>query len=86
MQRDKTRKLKYPQELPWGTVAHPEVYSACMKAAEGASYLYQKTCWIHLADAVEMGTVSPREAYSALDLGYLPEHLKVRDSHYSHML
>jgi len=64
---------------------HEEVYCKCMKlaalhAGSGA------TEWIHLADAVEQGTVSPMEAYDAMGLGYLPEHLKVRKSRYSHLL
>ena len=38
--------------------------------------------WIHLQDALDKGTVSPMECYSAIDLGYVPEHLKVRESRY----
>ena len=44
------------------------------------------TQWIHLQDAVDRGTVTPMEAYDALKLGYVPAHLKVRESRYSHLL
>ena len=42
--------------------------------------------WIHLQDAVDCGSVSPMEAYDAIDLGYVPEHLKVRESRYQHLI
>ncbi|MCK9575346.1 MAG: hypothetical protein M0R51_05265 [Clostridia bacterium] len=62
-----------------------DLYFKCMDMAkknmgDGA------TPWIHLADAVSRGTISPMEAYDALSLGYLPEQLTVRDSMYSHLL
>jgi hypothetical protein len=44
------------------------------------------TQWIFLNDCVSRGTISPMEAYDALDLGYLPEHLKGREGHYEQML
>jgi hypothetical protein len=44
------------------------------------------TQWIHLADAVSRRTISPMEAYDAIDLGFLPENLTVRVSNYSHLL
>jgi len=44
------------------------------------------TNWIHLQDAVDQGSVSPMEAYDAVQLGYLPEHLKVRESRYQHLI
>lgn len=65
---------------------HMGVYSRCMKLAEAAQYLYQKSCWIHLAEAVEIGSISPMEAYDAIGLGYLPEWLKTRNSRYAHLL
>jgi len=76
---------------------HPAVYDKCMKLAErdaAAAYKVKKkpiaglaaTPWIHLADAVESGTISPMEAYDAFELGYLPEWLTVRKSRYSHLL
>jgi hypothetical protein len=45
----------------------------------------ESTPWIHLVDAVSRGTISPLEAYDAIELGYLPENLKVRESYYSHL-
>ena len=44
------------------------------------------TEWIHLQDALQRGTVTPMECYDAISLGYCPEHLKVRDSAYAHLL
>ena len=41
--------------------------------------------WIHLGDAVERGTISPMEAFDAVELGYLPENLKARVSNYDHL-
>lgn len=62
-----------------------DLYNKCMEmakqsAGDGA------TQWIHLADAVSIGTISPMEAYDAISLGYLPDQLSVRDSRYSHLL
>jgi hypothetical protein len=72
------RNLEYPK--------HPEIYDRCMKKADESTVLYNKTCWIHLADAVESGTISPMEAYDALDAKYFPLILTVRKSRYSHLL
>ena len=44
------------------------------------------TPWIHLQDAVSRGTITPLEALDAIEIGYLPENLKVRKSAYSHIL
>jgi len=44
------------------------------------------TPWIHLQDAVDCGSVSPMEAYNAIELGYVSEHLKVRKSRYQHLV
>ena len=43
---------------------------------------YSAIQWIHIADAVSRGTITPLEAYDALRLGYCPENLKVRESDY----
>lgn len=64
---------------------HPEVYDACMTAAAKCGGI-AATPWIHLAEAVEIGSISPMEAYDALQVGYLPENLKVRKSRYAHLL
>jgi hypothetical protein len=42
--------------------------------------------WSHLSDAVQKGTITPLEAHDALELGYVPENLKVRESRYSHLI
>jgi hypothetical protein len=65
---------------------HEAIYDKCMKQAEQAKSLYYKTCMIHLSDAVESGTISPMEAYDALDADYFPTILTVRKSRYSHLL
>jgi hypothetical protein len=44
------------------------------------------TQWIHLADAVSRGNISPMEAYDAVNVGYVPENLKVRESKYFHLI
>lgn len=48
--------------------------------------LYYKTCIIHMIDSVSRGYITPMEAYDAIDQKYFPEHLKVRESNYSHLL
>lgn len=64
---------------------HPNVYDKCMECARQTPG-HAATPWIHLSDAVERGTVSPMEAYDAISIGYVPEHLTVRKSKYSHLL
>ncbi|MFA5347035.1 MAG: hypothetical protein WC294_02775 [Methanoregula sp.] len=64
---------------------HEEIYDFCMKMAKknpgrGA------TQWIHLADAVERGSISPLEAYDTAPLGYVAVNLTVRESRYKHLL
>ncbi len=49
------------------------------------SYHY-KDCIIHMIDAVDRGTITPLEAYDALEAPYFPEHLKVRESRYQNLL
>ncbi len=44
------------------------------------------TPWIHLQDAVSRKSISPLEAYGAIQLGYIPENLKVRESRYMHLV
>jgi hypothetical protein len=65
---------------------HEIIYTKCMEAAAKTSHSYYRNCMIHLADAVELGTISPMEAYQALDADYFPELLTVRKSRYSHLL
>ena len=42
--------------------------------------------WTHLQDALCNGTVTPMECYDAIGLGYVPEHLTVRESRYRSLL
>lgn len=64
---------------------HEAVYDKCMELANKNAGS-EATQWIHLADAVESGTISPMEAYDAMRLGYVTENLKVRKSRYSHLI
>jgi hypothetical protein len=45
---------------------------------------------IHLADAVDCGTISPMEGYDAINqletIGYLPMFIDCRESNYSHTI
>lgn len=66
--------------ISWG-----EVYDKCMDLARKDPG-YGAKQWIHLCDAVTRGTVSKIEAYDAIALGYVPEHLKVRGSLYAHTI
>lgn len=45
-----------------------------------------KVSWIHLVDSVSRGYVTPMEAWDAVALGYVPEHLLTRESLYSHLV
>lgn len=65
---------------------HLQVYDACMTMAAKHPGPYTATPWIHLADAVERGSVSPMEAYDTIRLGYVAEHLLTRYSRYKHLL
>lgn len=47
---------------------------------------YRSTQWIHLQDALMKGTVTEKECYDAIELGYCPEYLKIRNSRYKHLL
>jgi len=78
MKMEEYRNPEYPK--------HEEVYDKCMKQANESHSLYYKTCMIHLADAVESGTISPMEAYDALNADYFPLQLTVRKSRYDHLL
>ena len=44
--------------------------------------VYWVTSWNHIIDACSRGTISPMEAYDAIILGYVPDHLLVRASRY----
>jgi len=62
---------------------HPEIFDKCMELAKTSQNRVQ---WIHLADAVEIGSITPMEAYDTIKLGYLAEGLTIRDSRYKHLL
>lgn len=57
-----------------------------LNRSPGEYGLYYKTCIIHMIDSVSRGYTTPMEAYEAIEQKYFPEHLKVRDSSYSHLL
>jgi hypothetical protein len=80
-------KLKIRKNVPpvQPHLLSDKLYNECMKMAKKNSGP-GATPWIHLADAVSRGTISPLEAYEAIRVGYLPEVLKVRDSKYNHLL
>lgn len=42
--------------------------------------------WIHLADAVDKGNITPGEAYDTITLGWVAENLLIRESRYSEMV
>lgn len=62
-----------------------ELYDQLMEMAKKHAGLCA-TQWIHIADAVDKGSISPIDAHDAIILGYCPEHLTVRDSRYKHLL
>jgi hypothetical protein len=64
---------------------HEVIYDKCMALAK-SNPGHSATQWIHLSDAVEGKTISPMEAYDAINLGYVPENLKIRKSRYCHLL
>ncbi|MFA7143201.1 MAG: hypothetical protein WC175_04395 [Candidatus Dojkabacteria bacterium] len=63
-----------------------QLYDACIAKARENPGPEGTTPWLHLKDAVDRGTISPMEAYDALEAGFLPEHLKIRKSLYYHLL
>lgn len=65
---------------------HEEIYDICMKKSNEEKYIYRKTLWIHLSDAVESGTITPLEFYDIFKLGQVPEQLTIRKSKYSNLL
>lgn len=72
---------KIPAVIKENNPLSDELYDALMnKAKENPGYCARK--WIHIADAVSRGTITPLEAYDALTLGYCPENLTVRESRY----
>lgn len=67
-----------------------ELYQRIMAHVNPQQTLEFKTRMIHLADAVDCGTITPMEAYDALSYletsGYLLEFITARESNYSHLV
>ena len=67
-----------------------ELYRRIMAHVSWQQPLDFKTRMIHLADAVDCGTITPMDAYEVLSYlktsGYLPEFITARESNYSHLL
>lgn len=76
---------KIPEVIKVRNPLSDELYIRLMSMAKKNSG-YSATPWIHIADAVSRGTISPLESYDAIRLGYCPEHLTIRDSAYSDKL
>lgn len=57
-----------------------------MKLMDMHKQTYDPTQWIYIADCVSRGTMSPMEAYDCIKLGYLAEHLSMRESLYINKL
>ncbi len=80
---------KIPKIIPFGVKFSEnvfwDIYDKCMEKASNEMGT-GATKWVHLADAVSRGTITPLEAYDALEVSYFPECLTVRESMYSHLL
>jgi predicted component of type VI protein secretion system len=66
-----------------------ELYSASIAPMNHNPEKYSlsyKTAMIHLIDSVSRGYTTPAEAWDAIALGYVPEHLTVRKSAYQHLV
>jgi hypothetical protein len=75
-----------------------EIYDICMKKTrewnesmcgnrkKANSNMADCTQWIHLSDAVYVGSITPLEAIDAISIGYVSDNLRIRDSHYTHLL
>lgn len=92
---------KLPRVLNPAPLGYKNVYDKCMENAQIGARVVEKerihtiskglaptwaTPWLHLADVVSRGTISVLEAMDTLRLGYIAEHLKVRESWYQHLL
>lgn len=67
-----------------------ELYDRIHSRITVDSYHGFKNNMIHLADAVDCGTITPMEAYEALDqldtIGHLPMWIDTRASNYDHVI
>ena len=55
------------------------------KAAQNIP-LAAKTRWLHLWDGYTCETITALEVRDSIILGYVPEHLTIRASHYMHLI
>lgn len=66
-----------------------ELYQRIMSQVDWRKTAEFKNRMVHLADCVDCGTITPLDAYDAIDqlvaIGYLPEFITVRKSNYSHL-
>ena len=62
------------------------LYDATIGALTITDTDQKKTSWIHLIDAVSRGYATPLDAWDAVALGYVPEHLLIRESAYCHLI
>jgi len=74
----------YQECMRLSAAANPESVLVLSHKGRGKSRIPDPniTQWIHLSDAVERGSIQPLEAWNTIKLGYVAEHLKVRDSRY----
>ena len=63
-----------------------ELYDKSIGMLKLGSSLAYKTRIIHMVDAVSRGTITPMEAYQALDADYFPIALETRESAYAYLL
>ena len=77
----KINKSKIPPVLKENNPLSNELYDLLMAKAK-SNPGHSAIKWIHIADGVSRGTITPLEAYDALQLGYCPEWLKIRESDY----
>ncbi len=83
-------KRKESKHIKRKGILSDELYDRIFAHAHHKNSLHFNSRLIHLADCVDCGTVSPMEAYDAIEYletsGYLPEWIDVRESNYSHTL
>ena len=82
--------IKHIKHIKRQGILSDELYARIYSHVNWECSLGFKTRMIHLADAVDCGTITPMEAYEAMDqleqIGHLPIWVDVRESNYSHLL
>ena len=76
---------KIPPVIKDNNPLSDELYNLLMDKAK-ANPGYPARKWIHIADGVSRGTITPLEAYDAVVLGYCPACLEARESAYQHTI